>query len=247
MDRERFLEALQKGGRVYIEFDSLNDIPGWGELLDSLSGRDELHIGDLITLLTTCKVELKSGTTVEPLSLDDAYDITSFLLQKERSEVIRLWFDSSFDDLGRFEVQAGAVEPGEGDDGRTILSDEEIDRLLTAIASGEQEESQLPEREPSPLAQSLLELSSVKSVDFSWQGAYRSFRRRYLHLDPPWKAYDIPCGSIGWRMDGGEDYMAEWFQFIEDLTLWERERYFAHHHPPEEWQEWLEEVLVHLE
>lgn len=71
---------------------------------------------------------------------------------------------------------------------------------------------------------------------------YRSCRRRFIHLDPPWKAYDIPRGSLGWRMGYGEDYMMGWHEFWGQLDTWEREQYFNHHIPPEEWKDWFEKV-----
>jgi protein-tyrosine-phosphatase/N-acetylglutamate synthase-like GNAT family acetyltransferase len=63
-------------------------------------------------------------------------------------------------------------------------------------------------------------------------------------LVPPWQKYpEIPRGSIGWRMGGGEFYMWMWGRWFESLTDAERAGYIAVWEPkaPPEWKDWLGE------
>lgn len=36
-------------------------------------------------------------------------------------------------------------------------------------------------------------------------------------MKPPWKEFDYPYGSLGWRMGAGEDYIDEWFNWFNSL------------------------------
>jgi hypothetical protein len=56
-------------------------------------------------------------------------------------------------------------------------------------------------------------------------------------LPPPWEAFPmIPRGSIGWRMGSGEDYIGDWYRWIQALTLPQFEAYQARHPAPGPWQ-----------
>lgn len=246
MDRDLFIRALECGGRVFIDLNSLQDIPGWGELLELLPSKKLYTVAELVDLLTNYRIELKSGGTVEQLSLEDAFDVTAFFLQREYSEIHQEWCDSMIDCL---KINYGVDDDDSGDmkgqddsgDASEAMSDEEVDRLLSIISGND--DGALPAKEPSPLVKAFAKLPGVQEACYTDRSEYRAFRRRFAHLDPPWKALDIPCYSIGWRMGGGEDYMTDWFHFIEGLNSWEKELYFAHHLPPDDWKEWLDEVL----
>lgn len=94
-----------------------------------------------------------------------------------------------------------------------------------------------------PIVEFLLKLPEIRNITYHSEIVYYSSRRRFIHLDPPWKALDIPYGSIGWRMGGGEGYMSDWHEFMGGLDSWEREQYFAYHTPPSEWQEWYQNTV----
>lgn len=213
MDRHEFIKGLEQGGRVCVELSSISDIPGWGELLEQITAKDEPTLDELVDLLTNYRIELQSGVTVEQLSLDDAFDIIALLLQRERSKLWQEWCDSVL-----------------------IFFQNEF---------SQSDEKDFAEKEPSSLVKSLLGLPEVVDVCYTDISVYKSFRRRFIHLDPPWEALDIPCGSVGWRMGGGEDYMRDWFEFQEGLNSWEKELYFAHHIPPDDWKEWLRELMIY--
>lgn len=58
---------------------------------------------------------------------------------------------------------------------------------------------------------------------------------------PPWLAFeDLPCGSLGWRMGGGEDYMDTFLEWLYQLSESEVEQYFQENPPPEEWRTFCE-------
>lgn len=90
----------------------------------------------------------------------------------------------------------------------------------------------------SEYAKKLENLSEVKSVRDLRQVLYHSYRKRHVHLDPPWHALPITAGSMGWRMGGGEDYMTEWCEFWEHLTTTQQAIYFEYHRVPQDWKNW---------
>lgn len=246
MDRDEFIKGLEQGGRVCIDFNSLNDIPGWGELLELLPDRELYTVEAFVDLLTNYRIELTNGATIEQLSLEDAFDVTAFFMQREYSEVHQEWCDSMIDCLkinfGKDDDDSCDMKrQDDAEAGSEVMSEEEISRLLSIISGNE--DGVLPAKEPSALVKTFVKLPAVQEAFYTDRSEYKSFRRRFAHLDPPWKALDIPCYSMGWRMGGGEDYMTDWFQFIEGLDSWEKELYFAHHIPPDDWKEWLEEVM----
>ena len=53
---------------------------------------------------------------------------------------------------------------------------------------------------PSLASKKLVEDRKIKSADAAKRLVYDSVMNIYFYLDPPWKKYDIPFGSIGWRM-----------------------------------------------
>jgi len=55
-------------------------------------------------------------------------------------------------------------------------------------------------------------------------------------MNPLWIEYpDIPWGSIGWRMGGGEAYWAQWQGFYLGLDVQGRSRYRTEWPEPEGW------------
>jgi len=56
-------------------------------------------------------------------------------------------------------------------------------------------------------------------------------------MKPPWLEYpEIPPGSVGWRMNGGEDYLDKWWPWIKALAQDERVAYLTAYPPPEKWR-----------
>jgi hypothetical protein len=56
-------------------------------------------------------------------------------------------------------------------------------------------------------------------------------------MEPPWlKHPNIPAGSIGWRMNGGEDYLARFEAWFGGLSATEQEAYARANCPPQEWR-----------
>jgi len=54
---------------------------------------------------------------------------------------------------------------------------------------------------------------------------------------PPWLVYpDIPAGSIGWRMGGGEDAYNEFYQWISRLSDAEAADYAKRYPEPRGWR-----------
>jgi hypothetical protein len=56
-------------------------------------------------------------------------------------------------------------------------------------------------------------------------------------MEPPWLKYpDRPAGSIGWRMGGGEDYLAQFEEWFRSLSHTEQEVYARTNPPPRAWR-----------
>ena len=56
-------------------------------------------------------------------------------------------------------------------------------------------------------------------------------------MEPPWLKYPhIPAASIGWRMDGGEDYLARFDEWFGSLSVAEQEAYVQANRPPQAWR-----------
>jgi hypothetical protein len=62
-------------------------------------------------------------------------------------------------------------------------------------------------------------------------------------LEPPWaRCPEIPQGSIGWRMGGGEDYLYRWFAFVREHWIDQASAmaYLRRHPPaPYRWRRFL--------
>lgn len=57
---------------------------------------------------------------------------------------------------------------------------------------------------------------------------------------PPWVKYpDLPRRSIGWRMGGGEAYLALWWAWWRELAAADRDAYRARWPEPDAWRGWL--------
>ena len=55
-------------------------------------------------------------------------------------------------------------------------------------------------------------------------------------MEPPWIAYpEFGRQSIGWRMGKGEDYISEWFIYLESCSKDQREAYRNKYPEPEDW------------
>lgn len=72
------------------------------------------------------------------------------------------------------------------------------------------------------------------------RGAFEKERGRIANLKspplPPWKAHpDIPRGSIGWRMGGGETTAMNFQEFFTELSDEDRARFEQAHPEPDEW------------
>jgi hypothetical protein len=60
--------------------------------------------------------------------------------------------------------------------------------------------------------------------------------RQTKDLLPPWAELpEIPLGSIGWRMGKGEEYLGDWFCWLQALSLPERTAYQVRHPEPNSW------------
>ena len=60
-------------------------------------------------------------------------------------------------------------------------------------------------------------------------------------MKPPWKVFpEIPFGSLGWRMGGGEDYLDEFLQWMYLQSEEELKQYFSLNVPPPEWLSMLD-------
>jgi len=60
-------------------------------------------------------------------------------------------------------------------------------------------------------------------------------------MKPPWEVFpEIPFGSIGWRMGGGEGYLDEFLDWMYVQPEKDLEMYFSVNVPPAEWQSMLE-------
>ncbi|WP_270730721.1 hypothetical protein [Shimia sp. Alg240-R146] len=63
-------------------------------------------------------------------------------------------------------------------------------------------------------------------------------------LEPPWKVFDYPVGSMGWRMGGGDDYMTlfvPWFKALPDHTT--RDYINANPPPDDGWRHWIDNLI----
>jgi hypothetical protein len=60
-------------------------------------------------------------------------------------------------------------------------------------------------------------------------------------MEPPWIAFpDIPSGSIGWRMGGGESFLMIWDRWYRKLSKDIRLQYQANHPEPTDWEGFYE-------
>jgi hypothetical protein len=63
-----------------------------------------------------------------------------------------------------------------------------------------------------------------------------------LPLQPIWKMYDYPWGSMGYRMGEGEYYWADWKNWYRQLDANAQEQYRQQHPEPEDWRHFYEYV-----
>ncbi|MCK0142550.1 hypothetical protein [Aliiroseovarius sp. F20344] len=62
-------------------------------------------------------------------------------------------------------------------------------------------------------------------------------------LAPPWLEFpDYSRTSMGWRMGGGEDYMAYFREWFLSLSEKDRQAYIIATAIPDEWAGWLETI-----
>ena len=61
---------------------------------------------------------------------------------------------------------------------------------------------------------------------------------------PPWKQYDYPQGSMGWRMGSGERYMNSWIEWFSSLSPSDQKLYIEENPTPEDWILFYEYILV---
>jgi hypothetical protein len=65
-------------------------------------------------------------------------------------------------------------------------------------------------------------------------------------MEPPWQKYpDIPAGSIGWRMGGGEEYYDQFYRWFSGLTPDEQEAYASANEPPAGWRKLYQTIKEH--
>jgi len=88
-------------------------------------------------------------------------------------------------------------------------------------------------------AEILLENNKIISAIHASKNISKTSLRLFLYIDPPWRVFDYPCYSIGWRMGSGEDYRYRWYDFIDSLDSNEKSIYFEKVIPPEDWKEWF--------
>jgi len=75
----------------------------------------------------------------------------------------------------------------------------------------------------------------LETQRFSFQQVIRAWESR--PLSPPWVMFpEIPRSSIGWRMGGGETYLAYFGDRYRAMPSMERLEYRATYPEPEEWQ-----------
>lgn len=56
-------------------------------------------------------------------------------------------------------------------------------------------------------------------------------------MKPPWLEFpDLPRGCMGWRMNGGEDYMDDWIRWYRGLMSQKRKEYRDRYPEPEGWR-----------
>ncbi len=92
-------------------------------------------------------------------------------------------------------------------------------------------------------AYTLIDDGVIKKAEY---GAVRQIgvTPKYFCLEPPWRWADIPFGSIGWRMGGGEDYLEDWFDFWDEIDQKRAVTYARLVEPPESWREWFSERIM---
>ncbi len=91
-------------------------------------------------------------------------------------------------------------------------------------------------------AYTLLDDGIIKKAEY---GGIRQLKvtPKYFCLDHPWRWADIPFGSIGWRMGGGEDYLEDWFDFWDEIDEERAMLYARLVKPPKSWNEWFSERI----
>ena len=57
-------------------------------------------------------------------------------------------------------------------------------------------------------------------------------------MDPPWlKHPEVPAGSIGWRMGGGEEYYDQFYRWFSNLSHMTQDDFAQSHLPPFGWED----------
>ena len=57
------------------------------------------------------------------------------------------------------------------------------------------------------------------------------------NMFPPWDVFpEIPFGSLGWRMGGGEFYMIRFNEWFSKLDKSKKEKYINKYPKPESWK-----------
>ena len=115
-----------------------------------------------------------------------------------------------------------------------IIHKKWLDVTRELIKKGESFSAQLAKS-----AEILLENNKIISAINASKTISKSSLRLFLYIDPPWRKFDYPCYSIGWRMGPGEDYRYRWYDFIDSLNSHEKKIYFEKIIPPDEWKEWF--------
>lgn len=60
--------------------------------------------------------------------------------------------------------------------------------------------------------------------------------RDQFEMVPPWDYYDIPAGSIGWRMGYGEEYMYKFWNWYTALLPGDKQQFQRLFPTPPEWE-----------
>lgn len=64
---------------------------------------------------------------------------------------------------------------------------------------------------------------------------------------PPWLEYpELPFGSLGWRMGGGEGYLDEFTEWLYQQDQNSLDSFFAQYPPPDEWSGFFEYHLTKI-
>jgi hypothetical protein len=93
------------------------------------------------------------------------------------------------------------------------------------------------------VGKTLLEKGIIESYSLSKRIVYESVLKKHFHLRAPWTVFDIPFGSIGWRMGAGEGYLSRWHSYTRLLPEYLRNTYFSELNYPSEWKPVIERVF----